>query len=157
MHVPGVQHCDQCLMRFRLSTYTLRVVLGRWSSLPHAERLCQYSAQCQVEDEYHLLFECDAYNSVRLWFKQLFDICSGVDDVGRVDNAAVQTGSVRLFMAQHPRRVAAFIHECFAWRAQADPLPPYFPADHMLDTFSSSESAVEADTVGEDVTSYLSP
>ena len=86
------------------------LVVGRWSSLPRAERLCQYCAQCQVEDEYHLLFECDAYNSVRLCFKHLFDIRSGVDDVGRVDNAAVQTGSMRSFMAQHPRRLAAFIH-----------------------------------------------
>eukprot|EP00775_Hariotina_reticulata_P015172 gene15172-biopygen2043 len=93
-----------------------------------------------VEDEYHLLFECDAYNPVRQWFAPLFVCCGGLDDAGRVNRGVLDPCDVRVFMSQHPRRVAAFIHECFAWRAQEVRLPPYVPAAYMLDTFSSSVS-----------------
>lgn len=40
-----------------------------------------------------------------------------------------------------PCQIAAFIHECFKWRAEAViRIPPYVPAPYMLDTFSSSVS-----------------
>eukprot|EP00775_Hariotina_reticulata_P005758 gene5758-biopygen7563 len=128
------------LMRFRLSAHALHVVTGRWHRTPRQERLCEYCAQCKIEDEYHLLFECDAYNPVRQWFAPLFVCCGGLDDAGRVNRGVLDPCDVRVFMSQHPRRVAAFIHECFAWRAQEVRLPPYVPAAYMLDTFSSSVS-----------------
>eukprot|EP00775_Hariotina_reticulata_P004702 gene4702-biopygen6454 len=128
------------LMRFRLSAHALHVVTGRWQRTPRQERLCEYCAQCKIEDEYHLLFECDAYNPVRQWFAPLFVCCGGLDDAGRVNRGVLDPCDVRVFMSQHPRRVAAFIHECFAWRAQEVRLPPYVPAAYMLDTFSSSVS-----------------
>eukprot|EP00775_Hariotina_reticulata_P001794 gene1794-biopygen3235 len=128
------------LMRFRLSAHALHVVTGRWHCTPRQERLCEYCAQCKIEDEYHLLFECDAYNPVRQWFAPLFACCGGLDDIGRVNRGVLDPCDVRVFMSQHPRRVAAFIHECFAWRAQEVRLPPYVPAAYMLDTFSSSVS-----------------
>eukprot|EP00775_Hariotina_reticulata_P012453 gene12453-biopygen14342 len=106
------------LMRFRLSAHALHVVTGRWHRTPRQERLCEYCAQCKIEDEYHLLFECDAYNPVRQWFAPLFVCCGGLDDAGRVNRGVLDPCDVRVFMSQHPRRVAAFIHECFAWRAQ---------------------------------------
>eukprot|EP00775_Hariotina_reticulata_P015185 gene15185-biopygen2136 len=70
----------------------------------------------------------------------LFVCCGGLDDAGRVNRGVLDPCDVRVFMSQHPRRVAAFIHECFAWRAQEVRLPPYVPAAYMLDTFSSSVS-----------------
>lgn len=129
-----------CGCPFRLSAHALHVVTGRWCRTPRQERLCEYCAQCKVEDEYHLLFECDAYNPVRQWFAPLFACCGGLDDAGRVNRGVLDPCDVRVFMSQHPRRVAAFIHECFAWRAQEVRLPPYVPAAYMLDTFSSSVS-----------------
>ena len=135
-------------MRFRLSAHTLNVAAGRWHHVPHAQCLCEYCAQCKVEDEYHLLFECDAYNPVRLWSSPLFTVCGGLTEVGRVAGAAM-----RNFMAQHPRQVAAFVHACFVWRAGADRSPPYVPADYLLDTFSSSVSHV---TTGSDVDNDVS-
>eukprot|EP00775_Hariotina_reticulata_P015310 gene15310-biopygen4087 len=128
------------LMRFRLSAHALHVVTGRWHRTPRQERLCEYCAQCKIEDEYHLLFECDAYNPVRQWFAPLFVCCGGLDDAGRVNRGVLDPCDVRVFMSQHPRRVAAFIHECFAWRAQEVRLPPYVLAAYMLDTVSSSVS-----------------
>jgi len=42
---------------------------------------------------------------------------------------------VRVFMAQNPRQLSAFIHMCFTRRAQAVKLPPFVPpAAYMLDT-----------------------
>ena len=128
------------LMRFRLSAHALHVVTGRWHRTPRQERLCEYCAQCKIEDEYHLLFECDAYNPVRRWFAPLFACCGGLDDAGRVNRGVLDPCDVRVFMSQHPRRVAAFIHECFAWRAQEVRLPPYVPAAYLLVMFSSSVS-----------------
>ena len=106
-----------------------------------------------------MVFECDAYNSVRVWFAPLFAVSGGVDDVGRVIGpAAVDSAVMCAFMAQKPRQVAAFIHECFVWRSQADRLPPYVPAAHLLDTFSSSMSSVtDSIPVGEEVSSVINP
>eukprot|EP00775_Hariotina_reticulata_P008892 gene8892-biopygen10756 len=116
------------------SEHILYATYARWFTRPAAVD------QCTIEDEYHLLFECDAYNPVRQWFAPLFVCCGGLDDAGRVNRGVLDPCDVRVFMSQHPRRVAAFIHECFAWRAQEVRLPPYVPAAYMLDTFSSSVS-----------------
>ncbi|KAF6261524.1 hypothetical protein COO60DRAFT_1500794 [Scenedesmus sp. NREL 46B-D3] len=57
-------------MRFRLGAHDLRVATGRWeragnSLLPRHQRLCTRCAAGQVEDEFHVVFECDAYELVR--------------------------------------------------------------------------------------------
>jgi hypothetical protein len=52
------------LIRFRLGAHDLRVVSGRWENrngVPRSQHLCERCSQHCVEDEYHMLFECDAY------------------------------------------------------------------------------------------------
>ena len=94
---------------------------------------------------------------MRLWFSSLFTICGGLNEAGSV-TGAINADSMRIFMAQHPRQVAAFVHECFVWRAQTERRPPYVPADYMLDTFSSSVSHVSSDSdVEVDIASLFTP
>jgi hypothetical protein len=66
------------LMRFRLGAHDLRVATGRWErvdgrQLPRHQRLCTLCLADQVEVEFHMVFECDAYESIREQFWYLFD------------------------------------------------------------------------------------
>ena len=48
---------------FRLVAHHLNVETGAWNNIPLSNRLCP---ACQkLEDEFHLLFECKLYNSIR--------------------------------------------------------------------------------------------
>jgi hypothetical protein len=49
----------------------------RHNGLPRSlERLCERcSPHCCVEDEYRMMFECDAYESIRDRHRPLFDQC----------------------------------------------------------------------------------
>jgi hypothetical protein len=51
------------LTRLRLSAHHLSVETGRWGNISLSDRSCH---TCQkLEDEFHLLFECKMYNSIR--------------------------------------------------------------------------------------------
>jgi hypothetical protein len=57
------------LMRFRLGAHDLRGATGRWErvdgrELPRQQRLCSVCTSGQVEDAFHMVFECDAYDAV---------------------------------------------------------------------------------------------
>jgi hypothetical protein len=54
--------------RFRVGAHRLRVETGRWQNLPWGERACErcsgdhlQSLDCPVDDEYHLLFDCENF------------------------------------------------------------------------------------------------
>jgi hypothetical protein len=54
--------------RFRVGAHRLRVETGRWQNLPWDERECERCSRdhlrgldCPVDDEYHLLFDCDNF------------------------------------------------------------------------------------------------
>jgi len=50
--------------RLRLSSHRLHIETGRWSNTPREDRKC---ALCnKLEDEFHLLFECKAYDDIRV-------------------------------------------------------------------------------------------
>lgn len=98
------------LLRFRLGAHSLRVAEGRWERLPRDRRLCERCTEGVVEDEFHLVFECPAYDSVRANYAQLFEDFSAASSIGR-DMAG--------FMNQNVQQVASFIHTCFVVRSGA--------------------------------------
>ena len=117
------------LLRFRLGAHDLRVSTGRWEGrcgVPRPQRLCERCSKQCVEDEYHMIFECDAYECLRDRYHSLFY------DYG--DNHSPADRSMAAFMDQDVHRVAAFIHDCMLARALGvDPVC-------LNDDFGTSES-----------------
>ena len=60
------------LTRFRLSNHVLAIEKGRHSKpkIPVEERLCNYCSMNCIEDEYHFLCVCPAYETLRQEFIQ---------------------------------------------------------------------------------------
>jgi hypothetical protein len=130
------------LMRFRLGAHDLRVATGRWErvdgrELPRQQRLCSACTAGQVEDEFHMVFECDAYDVVREHFWHLFEEFGEWEsprDTVRPDGRCLAD-----FMQQRQSSVAAFIHYCFL--ARRDPEQ----AQIMLSGVDSSTSVEESE------------
>jgi hypothetical protein len=100
------------LLRFRLGAHDLRVVSGRWEGrfgVPRPQRLCERCSEQCVEDEYHMVFECDAYEGLRDRYHSLFS------DHGY--NQSPASRSMAAFMHQDVHQVAAFIHDCLVTRS----------------------------------------
>ena len=79
-----------------------------------------------MEDEFHLVFQCDAYDAVRARFASLFAAfeATTVSPDGR---------ALARFMLQSPRTVAAFVCCCFLVRSNSD-------ANDFTDDFDTSSS-----------------
>jgi len=109
----GFQKAElHCLLRFRLGAHNLRVATGRWEGLARSQRVCERCVSGQVEDEFHLVFECSAYDDVRELHSHLFD------EFGGWSQPTVRTEGRQMaaFMSQHPRAVARFLVDCFTIR-----------------------------------------
>ena len=50
--------------KFRAGVAPLRIETGRYEGLHQSRRVCPF-CQAYVEDEYHLIFDCDLYNELR--------------------------------------------------------------------------------------------
>ena len=98
------------LLRFRLGAHSLRVAEGRWERLPRDRRLCERCTEGVVEDEFHLVFECPAYDSVRTKYPELFEDFGAASPFGR---------EMAAFMNQNVQQVASFIHTCLVVRSGA--------------------------------------
>lgn len=61
--LPSRYHHD--LMCFRLICADIAVNSGRFVKMLRGQRLCRLCSQNVVEDEKHVVFECDAYASLR--------------------------------------------------------------------------------------------
>jgi hypothetical protein len=62
------------LLQFWLGAHDLGVMSGRWEQhygQPRSPCLPERCSQHCVEDEYHMVFECDAYESIRDWHRPL--------------------------------------------------------------------------------------
>lgn len=53
------------LAQMRSGTARLRIETGRWLSLPRSERICPLCTASQVEDEVHVLLECERLDDIR--------------------------------------------------------------------------------------------
>ena len=61
------------MARFRLGSHSLEVARGRQQQVPWANRTCkrcspEYLAtlECKVDDEFHAIFECEYFESLRV-------------------------------------------------------------------------------------------
>ena len=56
------------LARFRTTSHNLEVEMGRHTNISYEDRLCQLCGRSNifaVEDEFHVVFDCEAYNDIR--------------------------------------------------------------------------------------------
>ena len=65
------------LLRSRMGTHSLLVVLGRRSGIPQDQRLCRHHTLHAVHDERHLLLERLAMQTVRDRYPALFSPAQG--------------------------------------------------------------------------------
>ena len=59
------------LARFRISNHCLQIEIGRHENMNLEDRLCKLCATINIsviEDEYHVLFDCCAYNDIRNFY-----------------------------------------------------------------------------------------
>lgn len=53
------------LASFRAGAHDLEIEKGRYLKIPKHERLCKLCIEKEIEDEYHFLFICNAYQDIR--------------------------------------------------------------------------------------------
>ena len=114
--------------------------------------MCERCTDEMVEDEFHLVFECPAYDCVREKFPLLFEEFDP-------DSVSPEGRDLACFMAQDAQQIAAFIHNCFIVRSYgalpgdtSGDSPSYtsafellpalsedWPVDECLDTFDSDD------------------
>ena len=106
------------LLRFRLGAHDLRVVTGRWQrpKLERQQRICQWCTQGRIEDEFHMVFKCSAYDRLRRRFGCLFDMYWADPLSECVPPPRPFTEEMAMFLAQPVQLVAAFIHACWLRR-----------------------------------------
>ena len=86
------------LAQLRTGSHWLRIETGRWQKLERAQRICPNCGAAAVEDEAHMVFDCDLYTGLRLQFADLF---------------TMGDRNLALFLSQDPVRVAQFVHQCY--------------------------------------------
>ena len=93
------------LARFRTSSHHLRVETGRWNrpSLPWRERVCDMCEMGAVQDEKHVVLECNSIelSGVRSKYTELLRCCDG------------QWNSMNILMrTEKSDELAWFVHHC---------------------------------------------
>ena len=77
------------MARFRLGSHQLGVARGRFTNprVPWGERTCERCSAahlagltCKVDDEFHMIFDCQAFDDLRGQHATLFQIGSNVRD-----------------------------------------------------------------------------
>lgn len=146
------------LMRFRTGAHHLAIETGRWvrPTVPRQLRTCSKCSHTVVEDEMHFLFECPAYESIRIKYDSvLFNKFGGCRQASRVFKN--DPAKVREFMDQEPCfQVAKFVYECMEYRRseECEDCEPYFDLSlfgedwqgQVYDTFSSDLRGVSEES-----------
>lgn len=100
------------LFRFRLGAHDLGVATGRWSGVDRSQRTCVRCESEQLDDEFHMVFECPFYQGIRAGFPSLF---------ASSELAQPQPDGLHVskFMNQDATLVAAFVHACWLLRCRS--------------------------------------
>ena len=69
----------RAITKIRSSSHKLEIETGRWCNIPRENRICQNCALNKVEDEFHLLFECQMHVAERT---KLFDVLKYKMNIG---------------------------------------------------------------------------
>jgi hypothetical protein len=99
--IPAKRH--KLLMQFRLGCWRIATVLGRHNKIPREERCCELCGSNQVEDEFHVIFECKLYDDIRKTYKTLF---GGHADMRRFINDNGQHTVASFLSDVHDRRTS---------------------------------------------------
>jgi hypothetical protein len=83
------------LMCFRLHSWKLQCHLDH--TIPRLDRHCKECTQNQIEDEFHVVFDCPCYTNIRSDYNHLFQ--NNVGDLKAFMNQDRQS-DVMLFLAQ---------------------------------------------------------
>lgn len=121
-------------MRFRCGSHNLAIATGRWQKCPREQRICLKCTANEVEDEYHVIFRCSAYESLRVSMHAHYNLFACVGGIHRAKRAG-DTGMSK-FMNQSPRHVARFVSECMQLREEKPDLSRHFE-ENYVDLFSS--------------------
>ena len=97
------------IARFRLGSHNLQVERGRFAGVPWNDRCCSRcdsdfldSLPCPVDDEHHMLFDCQAFNHLR----------DEAISLMMVNSDLLDDFSVRDFLKGDERIVYRFISDC---------------------------------------------
>ena len=116
-------------MRFRCGSHNLAVATGRWNRCPRGQRTAD-----EVEDEYHVMLRCSAYEPLRVSMHAKYNLFACVGGIYRARRAGDE--GMSRFMNQTPRHVARFVSECLQLRDTKPDLTRHFE-DYPVDLFSS--------------------
>ena len=72
------------LGKLRIGCHNLRVEKGRYDKIPLNERICPLCSGNKIEDETHLLLDCQRYSSMRDIF--LSKIETKIDDIRKLSH-----------------------------------------------------------------------
>ena len=82
----NLKHYDNrvAITKLRLSSHNLAINTAKWYKLPNDQKICRYCLRDDIENEMHVLFECDNYNALRQHtFKE----------IKTIDNIELDTGN----------------------------------------------------------------
>ena len=93
------------LVRFRISCHNLRVETGRYDKIVLVERICPLCTGSKIENEIHLLLDCEKYSS---------KIETKIDDIGRLSHKNLISKLINFNDYYHVNlRLIMFISSCF--------------------------------------------
>ena len=127
-------HHVRSLAAFRLGAHHYDVATGRWARQPRHQRICSV-CHTGVGDEWHVVFECEGQQVPRQQHAPLFQAFGGWASPAP---DSLPSDSLREFMAQCPRRVAAFLYACEQRASQLPPDEVLF-GDPISDPLSEAE------------------
>ena len=98
--------------RFRLSSHDLEIERGRYHKpvIPVDQRICPHCKIKAVEDEEHVLLQCEAYNDLRLTF---------MFNVSEINPDILNEGFVSIISTSDPRiifYICKFLEKIFYCR-----------------------------------------
>ena len=94
------------MAQFRCGILPLRIETGRFRNEDVSERLCVLCDSNTVEDEFHFLLQCPAYNA------EIIILLNGVITSDFSNNSEI----VICVMENKPRKMAKYIKSCYNFR-----------------------------------------
>lgn len=95
------------MARFRLGSHQLEVARGRFTGVPWDQRTCKRCSashlaglSCQVDDEHHMIFECEAFQEIRSAHEFMFENVATVRDFFEYDGDPDYTEALLSFISQ---------------------------------------------------------
>ena len=102
---------EEKLVKFRIGCHKLRVETGRYDKIPLDERICPLCSGNKIEDEIHLLLDCQRYSSMRDIF--LSKIETKIDDIRKLSHENLISRLINCNDYYVYLRLIMFISSCF--------------------------------------------